>query len=138
MSSGKVSNPLAHFRPAVSFLDRTNPEPNGAACRRRIVPPHNQLRIRYAPWQDSNFDVKETYSERAIRPAEKIILLGGRNGLHQSLQIRISATSQRDEFSFRTLKFVSDMPSHAVGLTDVSRRLPTGCFRDLVELYDPI
>jgi hypothetical protein len=46
------------------------------------------------PWEDSNFDVMETCAERAI--------LEGRNGLHQSLQIRISARSQRDEFSFCT------------------------------------
>ena len=40
--------------------------------------------------------------ERAIQAAEKIILPGSRNGLRRSLQMRIPATSQRDEFSFCT------------------------------------
>jgi hypothetical protein len=48
MSSGKVSNPLAHFRPGGSFLYQTDRKPNGAACGYRIVPLHIQVRIRYA------------------------------------------------------------------------------------------
>jgi hypothetical protein len=56
------------------------------------------------------------------RPQEKIILLGGRDGLRRLAQIRTYAIYQKDEYSLRTSKFESDMPSHGVGLTDVSRR----------------
>jgi hypothetical protein len=98
MSSGKVSNPLAHFRPGGSFLYQTNRKPNGAACGYRIVPLHIQVRFRYAPpWEDSNFDVMKPAWSRHL-PAEKIILLERRSGLHHSLQIRIPTKSQRDEF----------------------------------------
>src|ERR1700732_2207984 len=53
--------------------------------------------------------------------AEKIILPGDRDRLGCVTQIRVRATCQRDEFSLCTSKFESDMASHAVGLTDVSR-----------------
>ena len=46
----KVSNLLAHFRSARSFLDQTNRELNGAAWSCRIVPLHIQVRIRCTQW----------------------------------------------------------------------------------------
>jgi hypothetical protein len=49
------------------------------------------------PWEDSNFDVMKPAWSRHL-PAEKIILLERRSGLHHSLQIRIPTKSQRDEF----------------------------------------
>jgi hypothetical protein len=54
--------------------------------------------------------------------AEKIILLGRatvRIGVRKSEPLLFS---QRDEYSLCTSKFESDMPSHGVGLYDVSRR----------------
>jgi hypothetical protein len=39
------------------------------------------------------------------RPQEKIILLGGRDGLRRLAQIRTYAIYQRDEYSFRTWNF---------------------------------
>jgi hypothetical protein len=48
--------------------------------------------------------------------AEKIILPGDRDRLGCVRQIRVRATSQRDEFSLCTSKFESDMVSLAVGL----------------------
>src|SRR3984893_5291655 len=58
--------------------------------------------------------------QETVRAAEKIILPGDRDCLGYVPQIRVRATCQRDEFSLCTSKFVSDMPSHAVSLRDVS------------------
>src|SRR5580692_5601120 len=57
--------------------------------------------------------------QETVRLAEKIILPGDRDRLGCVTQIRVRATSQRDEFSLCTSKFESDHPSHAVGLADV-------------------
>src|SRR5580692_2661648 len=59
--------------------------------------------------------------QETVRAAEKIILPGDRDRLGCVTQIRVRATCQRDEFSLCTSKFESDHPSHADGLTDVSR-----------------
>jgi hypothetical protein len=57
-----------------------------------------------------------------------------RNGLHRLAQIGTFAIFQRDEYSLCTSKFESDMPSHGVGLSDVSRRDALLAFRQ----QDPI
>jgi hypothetical protein len=61
--------------------------------------------------------------------APKIILLERYNGLRWLRRIRI-LRHQRDEFSLCTSKFESDMPSHGVGLRDVSRRVMHGLGRE--------
>ena len=53
--------------------------------------------------------------------AEKIILPEDHGSLVRVAQIRTPAIFQRDEFSLCTSKFVSDMPSHAVGVPDGER-----------------
>src|ERR1700674_5619565 len=60
--------------------------------------------------------------QQAIQPRREDYSSGTRNGPHRRAQIRTFAFSQRDEYSLRTSKFESDMPSHGVGFTDVSRR----------------
>src|SRR5580692_5706425 len=57
--------------------------------------------------------------QETVRAAEKIILPGDRDRLGCVTQIRVRATCQRDESTLCTSKFVSDMPSHAVGLRRV-------------------
>jgi hypothetical protein len=47
---------------------------------------------------------------------EKIILPRGPDGLPRLSRIRKLPNIQRDEYSFCTSKFESDMPSHGVGL----------------------
>src|ERR1700693_2444448 len=60
--------------------------------------------------------------QQAIQPRREDYSPGTRNGPHRLSQIRTFAFSQRDKYSLRTSKFESDMPSHGVGLRDVSRR----------------
>jgi hypothetical protein len=57
--------------------------------------------------------------------AQKIILLRGQDGLRRSARIRTLPNIQRDEFSFCTSKFESDMPSHGVGLSGGISRCAT-------------
>ena len=56
----KVSNLLAHFRPAKSFPDQANRELNGPAWSCLIVPPHIQVPIRYAHLRRRLFSLRTT------------------------------------------------------------------------------
>src|ERR1700674_1716288 len=60
--------------------------------------------------------------QQAIQPRREDYSPRTCNGPHRLAQIRTFAFSKRDEYSLRTSKFESDMPSHAVGLPDVSRQ----------------
>ena len=64
--------------------------------------------------------------QQAIQPRREDYSPGTRNGPHRRAQIRTFAFSQRDEYSLRTSKFESDMPSHGVGLYGARRPQSSG------------
>ena len=116
----KMSNLLAGFSAAQSFLDRTKhcTETQLAAAETSLPAHRSSNPTCLGEKIRTPMRCRLTAGCAARNMGE--ILPGDRDRLGRVTQIRVRATCQRDDFSLCTSKFESDMPSHAVGLPECS------------------